>query len=129
MQHIKGDDMRTYQRNSKPQPNRETDSSESRSNRPEWLDKIGPFMGLLFVAVAFVAYEQPELLTTGQISTFFGYVLCALFMVGLIFGIGYASGITATDYSAGGKEPTAWVVVVRCLIITAVFVFILYKLS
>ena len=86
-------------------------------------------MGLLFVAVAFVAYEQPELLTTGQISTFFGNVLCALFMVGLIFGIGYASGVTATDYSSGGKEPTAWVAVARCLIITAVFVFILYKLS
>ncbi len=121
--------MRTYQRNSKPQPNRETDGSESRSNRPEWLDKIGSFMGLLFVALAFVAYEQPELLTTGQISTFFGNVLCALFMVGLIFGIGYASGVTATDYSSGGKEPTAWVAVARCLIITAVFVFILYKLS
>lgn len=86
-------------------------------------------MGLLFVAVAFVAYEQPELLTTGQISTFFGSVLCALFMVGLIFGIGYASGVTAADYSASGKEPTSWVAVARCLIITAVFVFILYKLS
>lgn len=121
--------MRTDQRNSRQQLNRETDSSESRSNRPEWLDKIGPFMGLLFVAFAFVAYEQPKLLTTGQITTFFGHALGALCMIGLIFGIGYASGITATDYSAGGKEPTAWVAVVRCLIITAVFVFILYKLS
>lgn len=121
--------MRTYQRNSKPQPNRETDSSESRSNRPEWLDKLGPFMGLLFVAVAFVAYEQPELLTTGQISTFFGYVLCALFMVGLIFGIGYIGGSVGTSYSSDGKEPSTLVAVARCLIITAVFVFILYKLS
>ena len=122
--------MSAYQRNSnRQQAYRETDSTEGKSKRPEWLDKLGLFMGLLFVAFAFVAYEQPELLTTGQISTFFGYVLCALFMVGLIFGIGYASGITATDYSAGGKEPTAWVAVVRCLIITAVFVFILYKLS
>ncbi len=122
--------MSAYQRNSnRQQAYRETDSTERKSKRPEWLDKLGPFMGLLFVAVAFVAYEQPELLTTGQISTFFGYVLCALFMVGLIFGIGYIGGSVGTSYSSDGKEPSTLVAVVRCLIITAVFVFILYKLS
>lgn len=121
--------MSAHQRNSnRQQAYRETDSTEGKSKRPEWLDKLGPFMGLLFVAVAFVVYEQPELLTTGQISTFFGYVLCALFMVGLIFGIGYASGITAVSYSSDKKEPSTWVAIVRCLIITAVFVFVLYKL-